>query len=67
MGVCLMSGGRGARLARNRSPAGCGEYLVVGEVQGAAASARVLAGARLEEQELDEIAGHHIEDCVTRC
>ena len=61
-GRLLMSGGRGAHLIEG-DVLWDGEYLVVGEIQGAAASARVLAGARLDEKELNNIAGHRIETC----
>lgn len=58
-GQLLMSGGRGARLSDD-DPLRDAEYLVIGELQGTAASARVLAAARFDERELVAFAGERI-------
>ncbi|MFV0295215.1 MAG: ATP-dependent helicase HrpB, partial [Hyphomicrobiaceae bacterium] len=59
-GNFLMANGRAAQVDEI-SPLSSAGFLVVGELSGSAASARILLAARLDERELERIAGDRIE------
>ncbi|MCC6778287.1 MAG: ATP-dependent helicase HrpB, partial [Hyphomicrobiales bacterium] len=58
-GTFLLANGRAAT-ADPASPLADAPFLVVAEMSGIAASARILLAARLDEREIDEIAGDRI-------
>ncbi len=63
-GHYLLASGRGARLDAD-DPLARSRFLVVAEMQGAAAATRILLAVRADEAEILEIAGPRIEECAT--